>query len=333
MQIPPLRSRCALIFTLICLVSTSLLADDSTDATPPMVAVPIGDFTVPINSAPTVLNLRKTFALTNVTGKVARFTTTRGIMDLELDAKDYPLNVANFLGYVNNGSYNNTFIHRSISGFIFQGGGYYVAGDHDYRHIPVNGAVAGEHKDSNLRGTIAIALTGDPGSADSGTSEWFLNLADNTFLDTDSNSQGPFTAFGHVIESDLLTMDTIAAVPTYGLEAYVISGDGSADPNAFTDVPLYNFQSSQGTEFDSDLVYVNQVALVPLTPKVQGGPALLVLKVKGNTNPDLVTATINARKLTLTYAPGATGSSTITVLAKNPRTKSKVNTTFTVTVQ
>ena len=333
MSISPLLSRCALALALGCLASSTLLADDSTDVTPPMVAVPVSDFTIPVNSAPTVINLRKTFALTNVTGKVVRFTTSRGIMDLELDAINYPLNVANFLGYVNSGSYNNTFIHRSISGFIFQGGGYYVAGDHDYRHIPINGTVAGEHKASNLRGTIAMALTADPGSADSGTSEWFINLGDNTDLDTDANSQGPFTAFGHVIESDLLTVDTIAAVPTYGVEAYVTSGDGSAAPNAFTDVPLYNLQTSQGSEFDSDLVYVNQAALVPLTPKVQGGPALLVLKVKGNTNPGLVTATIDVRKLTLTYAPGSTGSSTITVLAKNPRTKSKVNTTFTVTVQ
>ena len=328
MKLPSFVRACSLALAVGCFGARALHADDTT---PPVVAKPISDVTVTANSAPTVINVKKTFALSGVTGsKVVRFSTSLGNMDVFLDAANYPLNVANFLAYVNSGAYSNTFIHRSIASFIFQGGGYYVSGDKNYPHITVNGAVTGEHKDSNVRGTIALALTGGADSADSGTSEWFLNLVDNTALDTYANNQGPFTAFGHVIEGDLATMDAIGNVPTYNASNVVVSSDAGV----FTDLPLINFDDTTGSvDIDPDLVYIKSVALIPLTPKAEGDTALLALKVKDNTNPGLVTATFDASKLTLTYAAGGTGVATITVMAKNPVTKSRVKTTFNVTVE
>ena len=126
--------------------------------------------------------------------------------------------------------------------------------------------------------------------------------------------------FGRIVGDGLSVIDAIAALQ--------VVNAGSPFDNLPV-LPSYNGSSVQV----SDLVYVDSVSNLPLTPKVQGGVAALVLKVKGNTNPNLVTASINARKLTLTYASGQTGTATITVLAKNPVTKSKVSTTFTVTVQ
>lgn len=327
MKLPSLSRASSLALAFCCLGAFASRADDTT---PPAVATPISNVTVAAGSGPTVINLKKAFALNGVVGnKIVRFTTTLGTMDVALDAASYPLNVANFLGYVNSGAYNGTFIHRNVPGFIFQGGGYYVAGDKNFPHIPVNGAVTGEHKDSNVRGTIAFALYGGVGSANSGTSEWFFNLVDNSFLDDGSGSQGPFTAFGHVIEDGLTTMDRLGAVQPYNKSQYIVSSDSGV----FTALPLYHHDDSMPSNITSDLVYINSVSLIPLTPKVQGGPALLGLKVKGNTNPDLVSATLDARKLTLTYTPGLTGTAIITVQAKNPVTKSKTRAAFTVTVQ
>lgn len=320
-----LLRRCALATALGCFAPSAVFAQDTT---PPYVAKPISDFTVSAGSAPTVINLKKTFGLTGVTGdQIVRFSTTLGNMDVVLDATDYPLNVANFLSYTNSGAYNNTFIHRSVASFIFQGGGYHVTADKNYPHITENGTVTGEHKGANVRGTIAFALKGGAGSADTGTSEWFFNLADNASLDDGSGSQGPFTAFGHVIEDGLATMDAIGATKTYNASSVVVSDD----KGVFTDLPLINYDSSQGVEIDPDLVYVTQVAIVPLTPKATGDAAVLTLKAN-NSNPGLVTATFKGRKMTLTYAAGKTGSANIVVVAKDAAgTKAKAK--FTVTVQ
>ena len=311
----------------LALSALSVPAVFAQDTTPPVVAVPIADVTVSAGSAPTVIKLKKTFALQGVSGTVVRFSTSVGNMDLALDDADYPLNVANFLSYVNSGAYNGTFIHRAIANFIFQGGGYNVAGDKNYPHIAVNAAVTGEHKDPNVRGTIAMALTGGAGSADSGTSEWFLNLVDNASLDDGSGSQGPFTAFGHVIEGDLATMDAIGAVETYDASSVVVSDD----KGVFTNLPLINYTSDQGVEINPDLVYINQVAVIALVPKGANPTALLALAASSS-NPGLVTPTITGSRLTLTYAPGQTGTATIKVKAKDS-TKTKAKAIFTVTVQ
>ena len=315
---------------MVCLASSGLFAED---LTPPIVGKAISDLTVAAGTAQSVVKLKKTFALSGVTGQVVRFSTSLGNMDVELDTADYPLNVANFLAYVNSGRYNDTFIHRSISGFIFQGGGYHEDGNLNYHHIDKDAAVTGEHKASNVRGTIAFALTSGTNSADTGTSEWFFNLADNIPLDTYSQNQGPFTAFGRVIGSGLTTMDAIANVLTYDLSKFVTSSDdGIPNFGVFTDVPLNNYDSSQGTNLSPDLVRINQVSIIPLLPAATGDPALLKVKVKGNTNPGLVTATLNGKKLTLAYTAGQTGSATITLLAKDSG-GGKVKTSFNVTVQ
>ncbi len=302
--------RYALATALGCFASSVVVAQDTT---PPYVAKPISDLTVSANAAPTVINLKKTFALQNVTGSLVRFATSEGNIDVELLASAAPASVANFLSYANAGSYNNSFIHRSVPGFVIQGGGYAIANGKEIT-IPENAAVTGEHTFSNTRGTLSYALSTGPNSA---TDQWFFNLADNTELD-DTSDGGPFTVFGRITGDGLKVVDAIAGLQIVNLGSPL---------DELPVLPSYN----QSTVQLADLVYVNSITALPLTPKATGDAAVFILKAK-NSNPDLVTATFTGQKMTLTYAASKTGSANIVVVAKDPAgTKAKA--TFTVTVQ
>jgi len=141
-----------------------------------------------------------------------RLATSFGAIDIVLYDAATPLTVANFLTYVNSGAYGSSFVHRSVPGFVIQGGGY-VWDDATNRvvAVPAQPPVANEFSASrsNRRGTIAMAkLGGDPNSA---TSQWFINLADNSSnLD---NQNGGFTVFGAVTAGSMAVVDAIAALP------------------------------------------------------------------------------------------------------------------------
>ena len=133
--------------------------------------------------------------------------TALGGMLFELYPAMAPGTVQNFLQYMNDGDYQGVLFHRSVPGFVVQGGGYRaVAGD--YESIPRDASIPNEPCLSNTRGTLAMArLGGDP---DSASSEWFVNLVDNLFLDA-TDGVG-FTAFGRVREG-MAVADAIAALP------------------------------------------------------------------------------------------------------------------------
>ena len=142
---------------------------------------------------------------------MVRLQTTLGLIDIQLYNIATPVTVANFLGYVNRGAYTNSMFHRSLPGFVIQGGGYtYASGNNTPVKVPAAPAIVNEFSTtrSNLRGTVAMAkLGGNPNSA---TSEWFVNLANNSAnLD---NQNGGFTVFGRVTESGMAVFDTIAAL-------------------------------------------------------------------------------------------------------------------------
>lgn len=145
---------------------------------------------------------------------------------IELFDEVAPRTVANFLNYVRGGDYNNTFIHRSVPGFVIQGGGYYYTGGTSVTEVPKDPAVVNEFNRSNLRGTIAMAKMGnDPNSA---TSEWFINLGNNSAnLD---GQNGGFTVFGQVLGNGMAVVDAIASRQPRDL-SFNLGG-------AFTDVPM-----------------------------------------------------------------------------------------------
>ena len=182
---------------------------------------------------------------------VVRFHTSLGNIDVILDETNAPKTVANFLGYVDRGNYANSIFHRSMPGFIIQGGGYYVtydsSGNVSLTTIPAHAAVVNEYKDSNTRGTIAMAKVGnDPNSA---TDQWFFNLADNS--QNLNNQNGGFTVFGYITDSyGLAVMDAIAALN-------VIDAGSPLDQ-----LPVTDNATAQNVQL-TDLVYVNSITVQP----------------------------------------------------------------------
>lgn len=136
--------------------------------------------------------------------------TTKGTITLELDEAKAPLTVANFAQYAKDGHYEGTIFHRVIDGFMIQGGGF----TRDMNQKPTREPIRNEAVNglSNLRGTIAMARTA---VVDSATSQFFINLVDNTFLDFSSPTPRGYgyAVFGKVVDG-MNIVDEIAKVAT-----------------------------------------------------------------------------------------------------------------------
>ena len=174
-----------------------------------------------------------------------RVQTVLGDIDIELFDAVAPLTVQNFLNYVNDGDFDGTFIHRSVPGFVLQGGGFgFDSASGAPERIATDAPVVNEFNRSNMRGTVAMAkLGGDP---DSATSEWFVNLADNS-ANLDSQNGG-FTVFGQVINNGMTVVDAIAALPR-------VNAGG-----AFDNLPVIDYQG--GTIGAQHLVTLSAVSVV-----------------------------------------------------------------------
>ncbi len=135
--------------------------------------------------------------------------TSLGNITLELDAVKAPKSVANFVAYVKAGHYDGTVFHRVIKGFMVQGGGY---GEDNYSEKKTTAPVENESTNGvkNLRGSVAMARTNDPHSA---TAQFFINHADNDFLNAGARGQWGYAVFGKVIEG-MDVVDAIANTPT-----------------------------------------------------------------------------------------------------------------------
>jgi peptidyl-prolyl cis-trans isomerase A (cyclophilin A) len=205
-------------------------------------------------------------------GNVYVFNTTQGDMYVALRPDVAPKNVANFLHYVGNGTYAHSIIHRVVAGFVNQGGGYKVNSAGQPVASPTVAPVVNEYKLSNVRGTLAMALSGtDPNSA---TDEFFFNAVNNTFLNTEN---GGFTVIGQIVgvqgvagaskPAGLAVMDAINADKVYN----------AGSP--FDSIPLLNY-NPKNTVKPANFVYVNAVTQVK--PKT-GMPATPVFSIKAGT--------------------------------------------------
>ncbi len=141
---------------------------------------------------------------------MVRLHTNHGIIGIELDAEHAPKTVENFLQYVRSGHYDNTIFHRVINGFMIQGGGF----EPGMRQKPTAAPIPNEAANGlrNTKYTLAMARTNDPHSA---TAQFFINIADNAFLDhTAPSGQGwGYCVFGKVVEGSEV-VDKIRAVRT-----------------------------------------------------------------------------------------------------------------------
>ena len=142
--------------------------------------------------------------------KKAIVETSMGTITLELNEEKAPVTVANFIDYAKSGHYDGTIFHRVIDGFMIQGGGFTKEMNQKETKAPIRNEAANGLK--NARGTIAMARTS---VVDSATSQFFINLVDNSFLDFQSPTPQGFgyTVFGQVTDG-LEVVDAIAKVST-----------------------------------------------------------------------------------------------------------------------
>ena len=186
---------------------------------------------------------------------IVTFTTNLGTFDVQLYDTQVPTTVANFLSYVNAGSYTNSIFHRSTTNNpagiqIVQGGGFKLvttATTASIDPIATAAPIPLQAGLSNLKGTIAMARTAAP---DSATSQWFFNVTDNLDLDPSPGNDG-YAVFGAVIGGGISVIEAIGAVPVYDASSVLLNP-------AFSELPLLNPSLRP-----QNLVMVNSIVAVP----------------------------------------------------------------------
>ena len=299
----------------------------------PILTQALSDLTVVSNTIDTRIDLFTNFDDPSTTGLIARFSLYNtnlggGITEVLLfdqPGVGAPITVQNFIGYVERNDYLDSVIHRSVPGFIIQGGGFAIDG---IDTATVNGlletvtvitgpAIQNEFSldRSNLRGTIAMAKIG--GDPDSATSQWFFNLADNS-ANLDSQNGG-FTVFGQTLsEADLAPLDAIAALPRFN--ATQVFGQ-----SAFGTMPL-NLDLAVSNELTSDNQLVRYEDII-----VFSRPEL-TFTILNNSNPTLVNASIEEGELILDSSDNQVGTAEITIQATTLLGESTQD-TFVVTIE
>jgi peptidyl-prolyl cis-trans isomerase A (cyclophilin A) len=199
---------------------------------------------------------------------IVNVETNAGNFSIELFDTTAPATVANFLSYVNSGRYNGTVFHRSVPGFIIQGGGFlFDSATQTFPAINLDPAVVNEFSLSNARGTLAMAkVAGNPNSA---TSQWFVNLINNAGnLD---NQNGGFTVFGRVIEPGMTVVDAISNLERFNL------GD------VVSEIPLAPVTGDDGTVVSRSVISMQMSVSAPPEPIISNSydqsTGLLKLKV------------------------------------------------------
>jgi len=139
-----------------------------------------------------------------------RMTTSMGVIDIELFDKEAPVSAQNFADYAKEGFFDGLIFHRVIPDFVIQGGGFMPGMKRRETRAPIPNEA--DNGLQNLRGTLSMARTNDPHSA---TSQFFINLKDNAFLDhSGKNPNGwGYAVFGKVV-AGMDVVDKIAAAPT-----------------------------------------------------------------------------------------------------------------------
>jgi cyclophilin family peptidyl-prolyl cis-trans isomerase len=223
--------------------------------------------------------------------EIVRIETPLGSFDVELFEEDAPKTVENFLNYVRDGDFENSFFHRSIPGFVLQGGGFtFVDGQVD--SVPTDPPVDNEFNQSNLRGTLAMAKVG--GDPDSATSQWFVNLADNS--DNLDTQNGGFTVFGRVLGDGMDVVDAIAALPRWRFNV------------PFDNWPLIDYRN-QGPVETENIVFTDVTLLETARTELD---VTGVVDVSGDAVPDMGYLTSEDQPK-VSYYSGATGQRIRTV--------------------
>ncbi len=188
-------------------------------------------------------------SLENADNPVARITTAFGDIDIELFRGIYPGTVENFINYIEDGDFDQTFFHRLVAGFILQGGGFRFDDADGLSPVPADPPIADEFNRSNVQRTLSMARPDN--EPDSATSQFWINLEDNSDV---FDGEG-VTVFGKVItDESWIVVQTIANLPAV---------DMSANP-AFAGDFAGNFTSVPGgpNPSESTLVLVQDIELI-----------------------------------------------------------------------
>jgi peptidyl-prolyl cis-trans isomerase A (cyclophilin A) len=166
-------------------------------------------FTTTVAAAALLALMGQQHAQANTT---VTFNTSMGSFQALLYDDVAPVTVANFLAYVEAQRYQGSIVHRAVPGFVIQGGGYYQMSTAPEAAVPTFAPIPLEHPYGNVRGALSMARTTDPNSA---SSQWFINLVDNPFLDADVATGRPgYAVFGEILGSGMSVVDAIGNLPT-----------------------------------------------------------------------------------------------------------------------
>ncbi|HEY8902939.1 MAG TPA: peptidylprolyl isomerase [Chthoniobacterales bacterium] len=239
------------------------------------------------------------------TDSIVQLTTPVGSMTFELYDSAKPITVANFLRYIRDGKYTGSFAHRLIQNFVLQGGGYYIDSTNTVQSVVSYGTIMNEAGPfpaySNVQGTLSMAKLG--GDANSASSQWFLNLADNSSnLDAQN---GGFTVFAKLLTGSDVLQKILAFTSYTGTDGPDMIADlSNGNPNSpFTDVPLMKVLNSGYVL--SDLFYTTWTIISTPAP---------TLAVTGKTSlvtrhpVQAITGTAAGLLDTITYRVGTRGA-------------------------
>ena len=280
-----------------CLETRSLMTIGST--------APLPDISLAAGAASRPVDLDSHFNDPQASPDFAIFNTTLGTIPVLLTPSTTPVTVANFQNYVSKGAYDNTIVHRSVPGFIWQAGGFQLTSASGVASIPADSPIRNEFGASNTRGTIAMAKLGsDPNSA---TSQFFFNESDDNAANLDHQNSG-FTVFGHVVgDPGLAVIDAIAKVP-----------EPSPSPlgSPLDQIPLRNYTAGTTVQ-PSNMILIKGVTTAS------------EVFLTSSDAPGVATATVQGSALTVT--PVAPGTAHITVVGYGSDGKAATD-TFTVDV-
>jgi cyclophilin family peptidyl-prolyl cis-trans isomerase len=221
------------------------------------------------------LPLTYTSSDTNVaivtTNSVADVVTDLGDIPMELLSQSAPVTVANFVFYADKGAYDNTIFHRSVPGFVIQGGGYVASTN--LASISAKAPITNEYSIPNTRGTVSMALVGT--NRNSATTQWFINLTNNSsILDNTNTAANPsFAVFARVLGKGLSVVDSISSLPIYNAAA------------PFNELPTQGVTNGQLNLKISNLVSMD-IGIVrgPAVVIVGAGTAKIVASQEGDSN-------------------------------------------------
>jgi len=212
---------------------------------------------------------------------IVEFQTSQGDFKVNLHDETTPKTVENFLKYVTDGDYDDTIFHRAVDNFIVQGGGFAFDGTFPLTGIDTDNTIVNEPVYSNVKGTIAMAKVS--GNANSATSQWFVNMKDNstTGAQLDIQNSG-FTVFGEVVVNDtedgMATLEKILNLPRCSGNEIPVTSNTSAlcdAPTAENFVTIYSVVIYDATsKTDANLTSVkNTLINQPVEPpkKDSGG--------------------------------------------------------------